>query len=66
MASKKTVKLCQRNQKSIGIIFTIFSVVNALGVLDSDSHAFMAVLCGVIGIPLTYASILSLCKKPNV
>ncbi len=51
---------------SIGIIFTIFSVVNALGVLDSDSHAFMAVLCGVIGIPLTYASILSLCKKPNV
>lgn len=50
---------------SLGVILTIFSVVNALSVTDGDQHVFLALICGVIGMPLLFASIMLLSRKPS-
>lgn len=45
---------------ALGVVFTIFSVVNSMEIPNGGDHAFGAVACGIIGIPLLYASIISL------
>lgn len=45
---------------ALGVVFTIFSVVNAMEVWNQPTSGSMALICGVIGIPLLYASIISL------
>jgi hypothetical protein len=45
---------------ALGIVFTIFCVVNALDISRGGDHAFWALFCGVTGVPLLYASIISI------
>ncbi len=47
---------------ALGIVLTIFSVVNAIEVLNEQTAGPMALMCGISGIPLLYASIMALLK----
>ena len=47
---------------AVGIVFTIFSVVNALDAVSDIDHGIVALIYGSIGIPLLFASIVSLSK----
>jgi len=47
---------------ALGSLLTLFSVVNAMD-LSNDDKWVSALLLGVIGIPLFYASVLSLLKE---
>jgi hypothetical protein len=48
---------------ALGIVFTIFGVVNALEISRGGEHAFWALSCGVTGVPLLYASIISIIAR---
>jgi hypothetical protein len=48
---------------ALGTIFTIFSIVNAIAVLHERDSGFIALICGLIGIPLLYASVISLLDR---
>lgn len=50
---------------AIGIVFTIFCVVNAMHVWSESTAGFLALMCGVIGIPLIYASVIALMNDQN-
>lgn len=50
---------------ALGVIFTIFSVVNAMEAANDENNAFAALIFGVIGVPLLFASIMSLSRDPN-
>lgn len=49
---------------AIGLIFTMFCVVYGMQANEGD-NAFVALICGVIGVPLLFASIISLTKDNN-
>ncbi|HEX9758287.1 MAG TPA: hypothetical protein VGB26_10900 [Nitrospiria bacterium] len=50
---------------ALGIVFTIFSVVNAMEAANHEDNAFAALFFGVIGVPLLFASIMSVSRDPN-
>ena len=43
---------------ALGIVVTMFSVVNAMEAANDDDKAIAALLLGIIGIPLLFASIM--------
>lgn len=45
---------------AVGIVLTIFSVVNAMEVWRESTAGSMSLICGVVGIPLLYASIMAM------
>lgn len=45
---------------AIGIVLTILSVVNAMEAPNDKDNAVAAILFGTVGIPLLYASIVTL------
>jgi uncharacterized membrane protein len=50
---------------ALGIVLTIFSIVNTMEAANDEDNAFAALLFGVTGIPLLFASIMSLSRDPN-
>ncbi|MBU1690734.1 MAG: hypothetical protein KKD65_08345 [Gammaproteobacteria bacterium] len=50
---------------AIGVVFTVLSVVNAMEAPNDEGNAVAAVLFGIIGIPLLFASIVSLTRQIN-
>lgn len=50
---------------AIGLVLTMFCVVYSMQVTQGD-NAFVAFICGVIGVPLLFASIVSLTRDNNV
>ena len=51
---------------AIGIVLTIFCVVNAMEVWRESTAGSLALMCGVVGIPLLYASVIALMNDRNV
>jgi hypothetical protein len=51
---------------ALGIVLTIFCVVNAMSVLTDNTAGATALFCGLFGIPLLYASMIALMKDRNV
>jgi hypothetical protein len=49
---------------AIGVVFTIFSVVNALDASGDIERGITALLCGLVGIPLLFASVVTLSRRP--
>jgi hypothetical protein len=47
---------------ALGLLLTLFSIVNAMDLYKGD-NAIASILLGLIGIPLLYASILSLIQE---
>lgn len=47
---------------ALGIVFTILSVANALEAPSDADSAVFALFCGLIGVPLLFASIMSLSR----
>lgn len=50
---------------ALGLIFTIFCVVNALGALDNSDRGFTAIVLGLVGIPLLFASTAAILRRAN-
>jgi nitric oxide reductase large subunit len=50
---------------AIGVVLTVLSVVNAMEAPNDEDNAIAAVLWGIIGIPLLFASIVSLTRRTN-
>ena len=51
---------------ALGIVLTVFCLVNAMAALTENTAGATALFCGVIGIPLLYASIIALLTDRNV
>lgn len=51
---------------AIGVVLTIMSVSNALEAPNNGEKGVTALISGVIGIPLLFASIVSFTRNPNV
>jgi hypothetical protein len=50
---------------AIGVVLTVMSISNAMEAPDSGDKGVLALICGVIGIPLMFATIASLVRNPN-
>lgn len=50
---------------AIGVVLTILSVVNAMEAPQDEDKAVAAVMWGIIGIPLLFASIVTLTRRVN-
>ena len=50
---------------ALGLILTIFCVVNALGSPDNSDRGFIAVVLGMVGIPLLFASTAAILRRAN-
>jgi hypothetical protein len=50
---------------ALGVVLTIFSVVNAMAVLTDTTAGATALFCGLLGIPLLYASIVTLTRQSD-
>lgn len=45
---------------ALGLILTIFSVVAAVNIAEDDDYIFGALLSGLVGMPLLFASVVSI------
>ena len=50
---------------ALGVVLTVMSVSNALDSPDNAEKGVLALISGVIGIPLLFASIVSFVRNPN-
>lgn len=50
---------------ALGFILTIFCVVNALGSPDDSNKGFIALISGMVGIPLLFASTTAILRRSN-
>ena len=48
---------------AFGLILTVFSVVNAIGSPDDSNKGFIALACGIVGIPLLFASTAAILRR---
>jgi hypothetical protein len=48
---------------AVGLILTIFCVANAIGAPDDGEKGTFAILSGVVGIPMLYASTVSIIRR---
>ena len=47
---------------ALGLILTIFSVVAAVNISEDDDYIFGALASGLVGIPLLFASVVSIAQ----
>lgn len=50
---------------AFGVVFTLLCVVNAMEAANDADNGVVALIFGVIGIPLLFASSVALCKPNN-
>lgn len=47
---------------ALGLVLTILSVVSAMNVAEDNDYIVGALFCGLLGVPLLYASVVSLAR----
>lgn len=47
---------------ALGLVLTILSVVSAMNIAEDPDYIFGALFCGLLGVPLLFASVVSLAR----
>ena len=50
---------------ALGIILTVFSIVNAIGSPDDSDKGLIALVCGIVGIPLLFTSTTAILRRSS-